>query len=967
MIKRSCLCVGLWVALSAAQAVLAQQPARHLVQLQSQDLGAALASLAHQTKIQVVYPAELVRGKRAPALSGTWTSSEALDRVLEGSGLRFEYLDDQTVTLSPLAPRDVETPRRKDASPEATVPAADAPERQARETPEARHAVQLEEVLVTGSRLGRSETEGPQRVNTYTRENIERSGQTTVAGFLSTLPEVFNSESNESFSGAWPEAPTVQLRGLPMGSTLVLVNGRRLGKSATTNGSHFNLRNVPTAAIERIEILPEGASAVYGSDALSGVVNIILKTKLEGVEMDAKFGHASGTDEVASSLAWGRDWGSGHVLAMVSGMHRTPLLQSERALTADEDFSRFGGLDQRTTSCNPGNVYSMDGTNLPGLDSPRAAIPSGAPGQTDFAATSGATRKCARYGNTVLIPKIDELGAYVSLSQALSPGVELFIDALYSQSRSIHMFGSHSVSRIGVPAQNPHNPFGVDVLVDYAFAHDPQWYRSYDTSYFQPVVGLKGALGARWDWELALWSGQERNTQATNSLNLSLLRSLLAGGGDSPDLFQSGVPVVSDALRQQLFPVETLSQEGQTRTGSALLRGPLFEMPAGEVRAAIGVEAARESLRVSGGPAPYDYERSVKSAFMEARVPLLAREGAETLGLTGALRRDEYGGFGGTNTAQFGMEWRPTRTFLLRASYAESYLAPQLYFVNAPVYTLPAGLVTRFDPVRNESVSPALAYGGNPHIMPQQGKSWSLGAVWDGILLPGAQASLSLWRVTLSDRLEPYPNLQFLIDNEALYPDRIQREQAQNGVPGRILRVDYAAMNLGELDVAGVDADIAYSHKLSTGMLNLDARGTWIGRYDAVVLPNQPVRDYRGASNSDVWAPRLRLSLGAAWTDERITVNVNGRYVSSFMDIAPLSNGTVQTLGDFWTWDASVGLALGGLALPGTQWLGKARVSLGVVNLFDKQVPFSMNSSGYASSVYDLRGRYVYLSMGTRW
>src|SRR6202007_1519215 len=151
-------------------------------------------------------------------------------------------------------------------------------------------AAQSEEIVVTGTRLELSKGEGPQEVQVYTEETIRRSGQTTVGDFLNTLPGVSLIVDPGSLQTAG-FATSVRLHGLPLGTTLVLIDGRRMETtSAAAFDDVFDLNNVPLAAIERIEVLPQGSSAIYGSDAIAGVVNIILKKDFEGFAGTAKYG-----------------------------------------------------------------------------------------------------------------------------------------------------------------------------------------------------------------------------------------------------------------------------------------------------------------------------------------------------------------------------------------------------------------------------------------------------------------------------------------------------------------------------------------------------------------------------------------------------------------------------------------------------------------------------------------------------
>src|SRR5215469_4203578 len=190
-----------------------------------------------------------------------------------------------------------------------TGPQAQAPEQsQSSSTKPKPKSAELEEVLVTGTRLNLTPAEATQQIQVFTQEDIERSGQSTAADFLNTLPVtslIVDPGSLQTVNAA----TGVRLRGLPLGTTLVLIDGRRVGISGgAAYDDIFDLTNIPLAAVDRIEVLPQGSSAVYGSDAIAGVVNIILKKNFEGFAGAVRYGAADETHEVNTNLAWGKRW-----------------------------------------------------------------------------------------------------------------------------------------------------------------------------------------------------------------------------------------------------------------------------------------------------------------------------------------------------------------------------------------------------------------------------------------------------------------------------------------------------------------------------------------------------------------------------------------------------------------------------------------------------------------------------------
>ena len=378
-------CGGFGAAIGTVQTQAAGQSVR-IYDIRAGDFATALNQFSDQSGLQVLFDAALVKGRVTSAVQGNLGAHQALMQLLKGSALQPTYLNERTVIL------------KKEPSPPVRQPENPATPSSASET--AKASTQLDTVVVTGSRLSQAQTQGPQQVQVYTKEDLAQSGQKTVLGFLNTLTVVSTSVTEagvDTFAGAG----TVRLRGLPVGSTLVLLDGRSVegAGSGQSIGNPFDLNTIPAIAVERIEIVPEAASAVYGSDAIGGVVNIILREDLDGGEVNVSSGAPTegGYRDTTVNLAWGKKFERGDVSLIGSYQTRGKLLNSARALTANRDYTRYGGQDQRSTNCNPGNISTLDGSNLPGLPSSSAGIPdNNGAGLTpaDFLGTSGVLNKC---------------------------------------------------------------------------------------------------------------------------------------------------------------------------------------------------------------------------------------------------------------------------------------------------------------------------------------------------------------------------------------------------------------------------------------------------------------------------------------------------------------------------------------------------------------------------------------------
>lgn len=357
MIKRSCLCVALMLALSATSPVLAQAEVRHAVELQPQDLGTALKLLAQQTKLQIVYPAELVQGKRAPAISGSLTASDALSQLLRGTGLEYELLDSQTVTLLPKGESRLERPGDVDGAggsragdgtggeSAAVRPSMQAGRDRVQPSPAGvGTAHDLDSITVTGTRIRGGITPSP--VVTIDTGRIKEEGFADLGEVIRSIPQNFSGGQNPGVAAGATTGPagianqnitggsSLNLRGLGPDASLTLLNGRRLSYGGIAQT--VDISAIPVAAVDRIEIVPDGASAIYGSDAVGGVGNVILRRDYTGAALGMLHGRATdgGLETREYTATSGAAWSSGGLIATYKHASVDPIQARQRDYTA---------------------------------------------------------------------------------------------------------------------------------------------------------------------------------------------------------------------------------------------------------------------------------------------------------------------------------------------------------------------------------------------------------------------------------------------------------------------------------------------------------------------------------------------------------------------------------------------------------------------------------------------------------
>jgi len=837
--------------------------------------------------------------------------------------------------------------------------------------------VQLEEIVVTGSRLESPTSETASPVVVFDRARIEQLGVSNVPDLLKHLSQQ-PYKRDEGFDSTG--AQYAQLRGLGVDSTLVLINGRRVVPSAANvsfNG--FNLNSIPLSAVERVEVLSDAGSAVYGADAMGGVVNILLTQHAPALALDASYGSADGgAQERHASLSTGYDGEHLNALFVADYFDRGSLLGEARERYANQDFRRYGGEDWRATTANPGNVYSVDGGNLPGLDSGQAAVPAGRSGQQltpqDFLADQINLVSLNRY--TSAVPQSQRRSALGRIDYTVSPRWSLFGEGLYVDQRTVFEFNPAALAGEMVPASNAFNPFGSDVLVDTLLTGLGSRRDITESELWRAVAGVRGTVG-RWRWEVAGVSSDETaSAWLENDADFSHVAAALASNDPAQALnvFEDG-PGGSEALLQSLKAAPVTDRyESQDRQVSAFVRGPLATLAGHELQAVLGGEWRRESMR-EDDVFSIDADREVTAAYAELRAPVWTRtvDGStwEALTLTAAGRMDDYSDFGQTFNAQYGITWRPVRDWLLRASYGTSFRAPSLFELYAPRRLRPLRVI---DPARgNEITETTSMSGGNPALDPIEGDTTSGGFVFTPASLAGLRLSATYWRIEMSRRVAAFsPSL--LLQYEDDYPLRVTRAPATSadvaaGLPGRITLIDVTRINYGRLDTRGVDVDLSYAMHSASGEWTPRLAVTWVDRYRTIDLPGIPARERVGIASTLGSIARWRIAASLGWQREVVGASIAARYTPAYRDADPftgISNGRtidaqclvdVQGTVDLGAWGDDAGVWRRGLTL-----------AAGVDNVFNEAPPFAAIGfdSGYDPSQGELRQRFAYVRIGKR-
>ena len=571
----------------------------------------------------------------------------------------------------------------------------------------------LDRIEITGSRIRQASVETAQPVVALNRAEIEKKGYVNVADILQDIPaagapsmsRASSLTSSRDFGGMY-----VSLRNLGPERSLVLIDGRRMGVSA---GGYSDLASIPSSIVERVEVLTDGASALYGSDAIAGVVNIITRKNFDGAEVSAYVGQYSEGDgqKTAYSATFGKTFDRGWVTVGGEYTDEDPVLGGARAFTAYPNGPRHTG--DGLSGVTPWGYATVDGKNL-------SVGPGGDPTQLGNFKPADKANDANTKTNMSLVTGLQRKSVFANGGFSITDDLRLVADALYSERESSKQLAGYPYQSTGSRAllskDSAFNPFGQDV----AFAHRteelPRGTENNLTTK-RASLGLEGSFdtGSRyWDWNVSyMYNRNEGERIGTGSMyqpnvNQSVGPSFLdannvAHCGSVGNVIAGCTPwnplapmgytgpgsMSNQDVQDFLFTRFTDKMQSTTKVASANISGSLFTLPAGDILGALGVEHRSEEASYSpdlmvrngqiagttGQPTQGDY--SLNEVYLELQVPLLADMAfARELSLDMAGRYSDYNNFGSTTNTKFGLKWKPIDSLLVRATYGTGFRAP---------------------------------------------------------------------------------------------------------------------------------------------------------------------------------------------------------------------------------------------------------------------------------------------------
>src|SRR6185312_16225056 len=516
---------------------------------------------------------------------------------------------------------------------------------------------------------------------------------------------------------------------------------------------------------------------------------------------------------------------------------RSELAGSERAITANQDYTRFGGSDSRASWCNPGNVFTLDGSNLPGLTSSFAAIgptASGNPKVTGFSGTPGTLNLCSTGADSSLIPSTQREGVFAQASYELTPSIQVFAELLASHVRELSeasppaLFGfpQFDFALFTVPASNPFNPFGETVGISTSLTGLGRTASPLVTTFFRPLVGIRGTIWDDWEWEVSAWYSRDDSTaRSTNFPDNVAIQDAL----NSPDIstalnpFVAGNAAPVQLLKSLVFNTKE-TFDGETIAGDGFVRGPVFDLPAGPLTVVVGAEYDRDKLGSNNINYPFaalgfsSHSRTNYAVFGEARIPIFKDDNIskihEVIAATVAARYDNYGEFGSRVTPQYGIEVHPSDILLFRATYGQAFKAPSLFNLFTPTTSQ---LTLIADPKNGNAIESVTGiFGGNLDLRPETGISRTLGVVYTSDWIPGLRVAVTKWGIDEANSIQFF-GWTAVVQNEDRFPGLVERAPPQNGHPGPITSVKATYVNFGSVSTAGVDYAIDFAFETGLG------------------------------------------------------------------------------------------------------------------------------------------------------
>lgn len=873
----------------------------------------------------------------------------------------------------------------------------------------------VERIQVTGSRIKRTDMETASPVSVFDAEAIEASGFTTMEKFIHNLPSMngaYNGSNVNNGSGGYASA---NLRGLGGARTLILINGRRYASG--------DLNAIPMAMVKRVEVLRDGASTIYGSDAIAGVINFITKTDFEGAEFSAQYDLTGEGDGETTKLSGviGTSSGKGSVVLGLEYQNRNSIGQ------ADRDFSRIP-LNERNGEIVAGGSAVIPQGNWSATDE-NSDYNSGSyvlDSETGEVRPYNGQQDAYNFANSSYLVSPQELFTInAAANYEINRDLRVFLEGGYANRQSDQLMaptGTFWGAEVG--AEHPNNPIDEDVVIYRRFEETGGRNYTQDFSDYRMVAGFEGYLDNGWSWDVSynyaryvntsIDYGRANRTRFTNLLN----EDLCSADESCPGLwnpFKAGS--LSDEMMDYALVENSPVTRGTTKQFMANLTGDTgsWSLPAGSVAWAAGVEKRWEEYQnqpdgaasigqiynVTGIASEGSY--NVEEMYLEADIPLLRDlPGVQSLDLSAAVRRSDYNFLDAQTTTKFGLEYVPKDGLLVRATVAEGFRAPTIDDLNSPQVTsyssyadpcieygnssneiLKAnckseGLSEDFNLDNNQA---ATFLSGNENLKAETSDSLTLGVVYQPEFMDNLNIAVDYYDIEIEDGIGA-PSTSFIVNqcytsedfsatacDSILGPDAVDTAALSGSdyrdAQGYISGVNAITQNISTFETSGVDFDVNWNDTVANGLLTLRLDGTYLKDYSYQVQEGAEPLELAGKFGADTNLAG-RIAAFSKWR-----TNFTASYKVD--EVAVSWTSRFQSGVDDINYDSSnVSSSVGSYIYHDMQasyfFNPETTFTLGIRNVFDKQPPYvtNNNSMNTLNTSYDTAGQYWYARVGFR-
>ncbi|VTQ75617.1 TonB-dependent receptor plug domain-containing protein [Stenotrophomonas geniculata] len=887
-------------------------------------------------------------------------------------------------------------------------------------TAQAQEATNLDRISVTGSRIKSTDIETSQPVLSLTRADIDKQGVTSVADILQRVA-ANGAALNRTYNNGGDGSAGVSLRNLGSERTLVLVNGRRW--TTGLDGS-VDLNTIPTAMIERIDVLKDGASTIYGSDAIAGVVNIITKQNFDGAEANFYKGQysAGDGDREAADFTLGTTTDRASLVLGVSYVNEKAVMAGDRKISA-------GG---------PPFFSGQSSTGIPGSylrNDERYIILNGV--ETPFDPNVHGYNTAP--DNYLLTPN-ERTSLFAVGSYNVTDNITFRTEAMYNERKSEQLLAAMPVTGMDLSAGSMYNPYGVE-LEGVARRFNETGGRSFNQNvknwhFYGGFEGFFEFADRNFDWDV----GYRYDKTDQNDLTYGLFNKQRLAEAYGPSAIRDGKAVCLDstgAIIAGCAPINPLggmgsiSQEALDYTSFtahdsaslvskgyyANISGEIVQLPAGALGFAAGYEYRKETgqfdpdafiasgLSTGNGASPTKGSYDLDEFFLELSIPVLADlPGAKLLDFSAATRYSKYSNFGNTTNNKFGFRWKPIDDLMVRGNYSEGFRAPSinnLYRGDADSFEsyidpcsstsgrrtgaiaaqcaaegVPIGFVQPGAGSGAKQTPEPFTWQANPNLKPETSTSKTLGLVWSPSFVQGLNVTLDWWQIKIEDAITR-PAIQDIMDR--CYGGTAQEQAANCGLITRdpnygstnqrytITNVNMPLQNLASYKVEGWDLGILYKlPETSIGQFTITLDGTYLSKWDTKSTQDAPIEGRQGRylDQDPYW--RIRSNLYVDWSYGDFGVNYGIRYKSGMTELCPFDPVKEPETFAYCSDGAKGTNHIGATTYHdiqfryNTPW--KGTIMVGLNNAWDKSPPVSYYTSyNMFDPQYDLPGRYMYM------